>query len=484
MKYCQECGKEMFDDSVICPNCGTYQTELKRVEAAEPVDEAEEVAEAAVAEVDAVAEVAAVAEEAAEAAVTEVAAVAEDATVAVETEATKAVEEAAEPFTRPTGSPFAQSGPSSQFGAGANLNMPSYSSGAAYTYGAPGDSGSEGDTRFNVPTGGAGYPIQRYNFWLYFFLGIVTCGIFNIYYMYKWTEDMNRLSQGVYKPSMNYIFVFLLGIVTCGIYPLVWIYQQGERVKVVGDANGVKINETGVHHLLITLLLGGVGGLVSQYIFFSNTNRLSAVYNGTMTRDAVNVKTSHIPAIIIGVVAAILTGSVALGSMIYVARNEANSYSNYNYDYDYDFNDFNIDDFNLEDFDEFIDMDEGGIMSEIAMFDNSYIEIVNAYKTTDANGDPALLVDFHWENFGEERNSAMWVFDIKATQNGQVLESTMPAPNSSAIDMESYGVEVGPFEGRDFQLMFKLLNESDDVQVTAKEFLSNSNSTAGCLFHL
>jgi len=426
MKFCKECGKEMFDDAMVCPNCGTYQTELTKAE--EPG--------------------------------------LEEPSIDVQPEVINAQDSQT------------QYGQSDSYSYGIqpqhtyNYGQPN-PSGAAYTYGS-----QEGDSRFNIPTGGSSYPIQKYSFWKFLLLTMITCGIYGLYYMYKWTEDTNRLSQGVYKPSMNYLLVFLLGLVTCGIYPLIWTYQQGERLKVVGDANGIKINETGVHHLLITLLLGSIGGIISTCIFFSNTNRLSGVYNGTMTRDQANQKTSHVPVIIVGVVLAILFGAITLGAVIFSLRNS--NFDNYN-NAIYDFNDLDDFDWDMDDFDD----DYAATFGSDATFDGAVVQIMDAVKIQDANGDPALAVTFSWENMGHEKSSAMWEFYIEATQDGSALETTWPKNGDPNVtEMENYSKNIEGGESTTFQVVFKLVNESDDVQVIVEKLLSGDGNKACCIFTL
>ena len=474
MKFCQECGKEMLDDQTICPNCGTHQTVLQRevgevvleqVEAAEPAVEAS--AEEIHDNIEAMA-------------LSDIAVGTPMADFKVGSgETVHAAEEQKNSINHSPqqSNNYSQQGGTYYYGPSTAYGQPnSNNQGMAYSY--SGD--PSGDSRFNVPGGGTSFKIGHYNFWLFLIITILTCGLGGLYFMYKWTEDANRLSQGVYKPSMNYLLVFLLGIVTCGIYPLVWTYQQGERLKVVGDANGIQINETGVHHLLLTLLLGGVGGIVSTYIFFSNTNRLASVYNGDMTRDQANRKTSHVPAIIVGVVLAILFGAIGIGTMIYQLRNV--NYENLNgvvYDFN-DIEDFDWDDWDIDDITS--DMTSFG---EAANFGDAGVKIMNAVKVKDSNGDPALAVTFSWGNYGDEKTSAMWIFDIEAYQDGQKLETTWPANGDKNVTMmENYSKNLKPGDETSFQLVFKLLNEDDDVQVSVEKLLSSSEEQAVCIFTL
>ena len=500
MKYCQECGKEMFDDSVICPNCGTYQTVLIKAadHIAKPLTEEDfEPAEPSL--------------EAATSAENVEAAMAAEMAEPAPVEEMATAEAASEPQRRHSYEPEIAIAPIASFEANSNgekqeasessFKAEGYHYGSSYgpgsPYGNPGPGyqggegtgsvyGMSGDSRFNAPGAGS-YKIPKYNFWIYLLLSIVTCGIYSIYCMYKWTEDTNRLSQGVYKPSMNYIYVFLLGIVTCGIYTWVWIYQQGERLKTVGDANGIKINETGVHHLLISLLLGGVGFFVSQYIFFSNTNRLSGVYNGEISRDQANVKTSHVVPIVVGVVLGILGLATGIGAAVFTARNSyVNDYSSYSnfLTGDFDAEDFNIDDMDIEsllngDYD-FGQSNED--YSDIAAFTEGVVLIDYAYKVNDLNGDPALAIFINFDNYGDEAYAPIWTFNVEATQDGKVLEQTSLPIDFSEFDVSTYTQEVAPGDSVDFPVIFKLINEEEDVEVIVRSNSSDDGNRAVCTF--
>lgn len=490
MKYCQECGKEMFDDQVICPNCGTYQMTLGKdgeQEMLEPLFEEGSIEPAEISPFGDVsgdefgAEPSMPSFEASEPSEPSMSSY-EPSMPSYEPSKTSSTtnmpsytygqqsgpeSEAGQPVPTYQSGAYDKSNNSSQFG-GAAFDSAAFG-GAAY--------GTSGDPRFNNPNGGQ-YPIRKYNFWLYLLLGLITCGVYNIYLMYKWTEDTNRLSQGVYKPSMNYIAVFLLSIVTCGIYNFVWVYQQGERLKIVGEANGIKVNESGIHHLLITLLLGGIGPLISTYIFFSNTNRLSGVYNGEITRDQANIKTSHVPAIIIGIVLGILGFSTAVGTSIYFANN-------YAYDYTDPYSSFDFDDF--DDFDDYDDLYYDGDVTSLpssAMYDEGAIMIEDAEVILDANGDLALAVNFYWENNGDMPASPIWAFVIEAEQSGKMLELTFPAVDDPYYDINAYMDEVEPGASVLFPVCFKLDNADDPVDVYARDILTGENNEVGVRFTL
>lgn len=56
---------------------------------------------------------------------------------------------------------------------------------------------------------------------------LITCGIYQIYWMYKINEEINQLA-GEYDATPG-AMVILFTILTCGIYYLYWNYKMGER---------------------------------------------------------------------------------------------------------------------------------------------------------------------------------------------------------------------------------------------------------------
>ena len=58
---------------------------------------------------------------------------------------------------------------------------------------------------------------------------IITCGIYGLYWIYKITEEVNKITDHMDDTSPG--IVILLGIVTCGIYYIYWAYKIGEKLK-------------------------------------------------------------------------------------------------------------------------------------------------------------------------------------------------------------------------------------------------------------
>ncbi len=83
-------------------------------------------------------------------------------------------------------------------------------------------------------------------------LSLVTCGIYDIYWMIVLNDELkheagedNFTSGGV---------VFLLSLVTCGIYSIYWSYKMGEFVDKMNE----KDSNTNILYLILSLFGFGI----------------------------------------------------------------------------------------------------------------------------------------------------------------------------------------------------------------------------------
>jgi len=117
---------------------------------------------------------------------------------------------------------------------------------------------------------------------MYLLLSIVTCGIYSIWFWYKYSEDMNIVCNGDGKTTQNYIIVLLLSIVTCGIYQFFWFYGLGNRLQENSGRYGVAMSENGSTVLMWMIfgsLLCGIGTFFAFHILIKNMNILAARYS-------------------------------------------------------------------------------------------------------------------------------------------------------------------------------------------------------------
>ena len=62
--------------------------------------------------------------------------------------------------------------------------------------------------------------IKRRNGLVSALLGLVTCGLYHIFFWYQYGEDTNWVCRDDRKMTQNYIVAWILSWITCGIYGL------------------------------------------------------------------------------------------------------------------------------------------------------------------------------------------------------------------------------------------------------------------------
>lgn len=116
----------------------------------------------------------------------------------------------------------------------------------------------------------------------YVLLSFITCGIYGLYFIYKWAEDVNIICNGDGKTTPSLLKYILLTVLTCGIYMFVWQYSLGNRLAENAPRYGKTFTENGTTVLMWQLfgsLLCGIGAFVALNILIKNTNSLAASYN-------------------------------------------------------------------------------------------------------------------------------------------------------------------------------------------------------------
>ena len=105
--------------------------------------------------------------------------------------------------------------------------------------------------------------------------GILTLGIYSIWFSYAYHCDTDVLCEGDGKEGPSYLMVWLLSFATLGIYSFIWIYNLGNRLQDNSDRYGVKIREDGTALLIWSLLFP----IMASYFMISNQNAMIRAYN-------------------------------------------------------------------------------------------------------------------------------------------------------------------------------------------------------------
>lgn len=127
--------------------------------------------------------------------------------------------------------------------------------------------------------------------WKLILLTIPTFGIYNIYFWFQFTRDLNDMNREDIRIK-NYILVWFLSILTLGIYRWVWLFYLADRIQVTGERMGIRIKPGG-GTVLGWKLFGSfifIGPFVADYYVIRNMNYLAKEYNLTIKKKTKVIK--------------------------------------------------------------------------------------------------------------------------------------------------------------------------------------------------
>ena len=101
-------------------------------------------------------------------------------------------------------------------------------------------------------------------------LSFVTCGIYDLYWIYTMTNDANTVSGEVNDTSGGLVILF--GFITCGIYTIYWNYKMGKKLYNAGCKNGKNISDNSIIYLILSLF--GLS-IVNYCLIQSDLNRFA-----------------------------------------------------------------------------------------------------------------------------------------------------------------------------------------------------------------
>ncbi len=126
----------------------------------------------------------------------------------------------------------------------------------------------------------------------YILLGLVTCGIYDLYMLHCIVQDVNITCAGDGKKTAGILEYILFGILTCGIYDYIWLYNLGNRLQNNSQRYGMNFQEGGTTILLWWIFgsfLCGVGPFIAANIIIKNTNAINAAYNNMLAQQNGNI---------------------------------------------------------------------------------------------------------------------------------------------------------------------------------------------------
>ena len=120
------------------------------------------------------------------------------------------------------------------------------------------------------------------SFAAYFFLNIITLGIYSLVQVCHISEEINIVaSEHDGKHTMNFIWVFLFGIFTCYIANIMWYHRISNRIGDELRRRGVQ-SDFGADTWWLWYIIGSmiyIGTYVYIYKRIHAMNQLNELYN-------------------------------------------------------------------------------------------------------------------------------------------------------------------------------------------------------------
>lgn len=115
-------------------------------------------------------------------------------------------------------------------------------------------------------------------------LSLLTCGLYGIWFMFRWIRDINVICQDDGKHTTGLFLTLLLSLCTLGIYGLCWWYMMGNRLLQYSLSQGIPCGITGKKLLLLQILgcfCCGLSSLYALHLALTTTNHLGRYHNAT-----------------------------------------------------------------------------------------------------------------------------------------------------------------------------------------------------------
>lgn len=117
-------------------------------------------------------------------------------------------------------------------------------------------------------------------------LGIITLGIYEIWYLHCLVKDVNELCEENGQKSSGVLVYLVLSLITCGLYGIFWWYRIADMLAIAGRKRGLDLSITG-NYVLICFILNyfvcGIASYVGIHQVFEATNELASDYNAKLT---------------------------------------------------------------------------------------------------------------------------------------------------------------------------------------------------------
>ena len=116
----------------------------------------------------------------------------------------------------------------------------------------------------------------------FFFLNLITLGIYSFVYFHKWGKDLNRIRRYNHDlPRIGYVAAFFLGFITLGIVPLIWFIRRTASTYKYARKEGVACGSSVFWFLSYFIVLSWtvVCPIIAAFQLVRTMNRLCKTLN-------------------------------------------------------------------------------------------------------------------------------------------------------------------------------------------------------------
>lgn len=116
----------------------------------------------------------------------------------------------------------------------------------------------------------------------YVLLGLITCGIYDWWFVYSMAQDVNVACEGDGESTPGLAAFIIFSTLTCGIYAYYWWYKIANRLAANAPRYGLSFQENGTSVLMwfvFAYFTCGISSWIGINIVIKNSNLICDAYN-------------------------------------------------------------------------------------------------------------------------------------------------------------------------------------------------------------
>ena len=121
----------------------------------------------------------------------------------------------------------------------------------------------------------------------YIVLGLLTCGIYNIWVLYGLANDVNLICKDYGKRTTGAITLVVLSLLTFGLYAVFWWVRLADMLGYAARKRNLNVSVSGgfiLACMVLNYLVCGIASWVGVHKIFEVSNELANDYNMELRR--------------------------------------------------------------------------------------------------------------------------------------------------------------------------------------------------------